>query len=321
MSVVNNRHILFIDPLEKLLIKKDSTLMLALSLQQSGLETLLLFENDFYCSNTGHSQIDTYSFSGEYEEDGIHLKEIKLLNKKTISFTKNDILHMRIDPPFDSRYLRYLWMLKSIKLSGVKVINNPEGILLFNEKLYAFEQEDNIPSYVGSSEAQFENFAKEMKAGGSSHLILKPLDLYQGIGVQKISIDETLLDNFKKKITQYQGPVVAQPFIKEVTKGEVRSIFYKGTEIGSIIKVPASGEYLANIAQGATYKLVELSPTERETCNRICSELQTYGVDFIAFDILGGKVSEVNITCPGLLVEVSKAAGINLAKKIINLGF
>ena len=154
---------------------------------------------------------------------------------------------------------------------------------------------------------------------GHRELILKPLDLYQGIGVEKISVDDDYKSIFLRKISEYKGPVVVQPFAKEVTSGEVRSLYFKGKELGSILKVPKKGEYLANIAQGATYDQYDLTVTQRQACEEICKELSEYGVDWIAFDILGESVSEVNITCPGLLVEVSKAYGKNLSFDIIDL--
>jgi len=110
---------------------------------------------------------------------------------------------------------------------------------------------------------------------------------------------------------------VAQPFGTEVSKGEIRSIYFRGKELGSILKVPPKGQFLANIAQGATFSLIELSPTQQNECQKICEELTPVGIDFIAFDILGDAIQEVNLTCPGLLVEVSEAKGENLAKSII----
>jgi glutathione synthase len=113
------------------------------------------------------------------------------------------------------------------------------------------------------------------------------------------------------------GPVVAQPYCSDVEKGEIRAIFYKSKELGSILKVPQSGEFLANIAQGASFSSIELTSVLQKECTEICRELEKDGVDWVAFDILGGHVSEINITCPGLLVEVSFAHQKNLALEMI----
>jgi glutathione synthase len=112
---------------------------------------------------------------------------------------------------------------------------------------------------------------------------------------------------------------LVQPFIKKVLEGEIRSIYYSGQGVGSIIKVPPKGSYLANIAQGATFEKVELSKAEKTKCDEFSIELLKQGVPWVAFDILDEKISEANTTCPGLLVEVSKAYRCNLGEKIISI--
>ena len=223
---------------------------------------------------------------------------------------------MRIDPPFDTRYLRYLWMLKFYQDLGIKIVNSADGILKNNEKLLAYKEDSSLESYVGSSKLGFKNFVEKLK-DQHQEIILKPLDLYQGFGVEKLSInDELLLDRFEKKVIENQGAIVAQPFCKDVINGEIRSIYFNGKELGSILKIPKKGEFLANIAQGASFHAVQLDKDVKAECDQISKALLKEGVSWIAYDIMGKSVSEVNITCPGLLVEVSYAHKENLAKKI-----
>lgn len=312
-------HILFIDPLEKLNPKKDSTLMLATTMKQEGVEVYLLFEKDFYVSNKSKNILKVYNFSGSFYEDGAYLKTFDLLESQDFELGNKDTLHMRIDPPFDTRYLRYLWMLRYYRVQGINVVNSPDGILRFNEKLHAYTQKSSLETYVGSSVEGFMRFVELMKAD-NQELILKPLDLYQGFGVEKVSIsDINLALKFEEKVLENNGAIVAQPFCKEVVNGEIRSLYFKGRELGSILKVPKKGEFLANIAQGAAFHAIELEPAVKRECDKICKELMDEGVDWVAFDILGNSVSEINITCPGLLVEVSFALKKNLALDIIRL--
>lgn len=312
------KHILFIDPIEKLNPKKDSSLMLATTMKEEGMDVYLLFEKDFYINNKATSTFKLYDFEGSFYEDGAYLKHFALKEAKVLEVDKGDVIHMRIDPPFDTRYLRYLWMLRYYTTHGIKVMNSPDGILRFNEKLHAYTQKASLETYVGSSVEGFMGFVELMKKD-HQELILKPLDLYQGFGVEKVNINEvSLKEKFIEKVKENNGAIVAQPFCKEVVNGEIRSLYFKGQELGSILKVPKKGEFLANIAQGAAFHAIELSPTVKKECDRICAELVQEGVDWVAFDIMGENVSEINITCPGLLVEVSFAHKKNLARKIIN---
>lgn len=314
------KHFLFIDPIEKLNPKKDSSLMLATTMKKAGIEVYLLFEKDFYLSNKLAPEFQVYDFSSEFYEDGCYVKSFQLGNQSLQKVSIQDIIHMRIDPPFDTRYLRYLWMLRFYQEQGIRIMNSPDGVLKFNEKLHAYAQPSSLASYVGSSLEEFLKFSDLMKKEGHLELILKPLDLYQGIGVEKILLDRAdLKEKFQSKVQENNGPVVAQPFCKEVTSGEIRSLYFKGVELGSILKVPKKGEFLANIAQGADFYAIELTTSVKEECNRICAELLRDGVDWVAFDIMGEHVSEVNITCPGLLVEVSFAHKKNLASVLLGL--
>ena len=106
------KHILFIDPLTKLNPKKDTSLMMAQTMKEMGVEVYLLFEEDFYLSNKSKNIFKVFNFSGEFEVDGFYLKNFKLESDVFIELLKTDVIHMRIDPPFDTRYLRYLWMLR-----------------------------------------------------------------------------------------------------------------------------------------------------------------------------------------------------------------
>lgn len=306
--------ILFIDPIEKLNVRKDSTLMVALSFQELREEVYLLFEKDFYVNNSATTHLDVYEFSGELAQDGYYLKDFRLLEKHHHTITKSDTIHMRIDPPYDSRYQRYLWMLDYIQhSSGATVTNSPLGIMKHNEKLEAFKLKNAVDSFVGASQSGFQNYLEKLKKSGHEEVVLKPLDLYSGIGVIKCKIDDQTLEVFKKHVEKYEGAIVAQPFLKAVYQGEYRAVYFDAQEVGSIIKKPNEGEFLTNIAQGAKYEKVDLPSTVKEVCNKVANELLSEGVRIIAFDILGDVITEINVTCPGLFVEVSYANNKSLA--------
>jgi glutathione synthase len=310
------RHLLLIDPLEKLNIKKDSSLMLALALQKRGIETYVFFEKDFAIHNQGTQKLTVHTFKGTLKEDQIYLASFETTGAKIIELDKKDLIHMRLDPPFDSRYLRILWMLDHLVSMGIKVMNDPRGIMLFNEKLYAYRSEGAVQSYIGSNLKLAQQFVAHLK--NVSSIILKPMDLYSGIGVEKLPVNNWE-KRFEEKVIELQGPVIVQPFVEAVLSGEIRSLYFKQQEIGTILKTPKDGEFLSNIAQGASFHAEPLSAVARARCEAIVKELAGFGVDWVAFDILSNSISEVNITCPGLLVEVSYAMKKNLADLVIDL--
>ena len=192
-----------------------------------------------------------------------------------------------------------------------------------DEKIAAYSRmEHSIPSYIGTSWEALRSFSMDWHKQGIHSLIMKPLDLFQGLGVEKIDLLELdqsgLKERFLKKVRDNGGPIIVQPFIKAVHKGEVRSIFFAGKELGSILKVPPQGKFLANIAQGATYHAYTLTEDLRQICTDVSRCYEKDGILLIAFDILGNSLSEVNVTCPGLMVEVSNAIGKNVIDEIIS---
>ena len=311
------KQIFLIDSIEKLNIKKDSSLMMALTYKQLKGESYLMFLEDLYFSNISEDlKFKVYKFDGDFIKDSYYIKDFKISDEMEIIFTRDDILHMRIDPPFNIKYLRTLWVLKALnRMTGVKVVNDPVGIMSNNEKLEAFILKNSIDSFVGSCWNRCKSFIDNIKRNDS--IIVKPIDLFQGIGVQKILKTDFTQERFEKIVDKYEGNIIVQPYISDVEKGEIRTVFYKGMEIGTILKTPKEGEFLANIAMGAQFEKFDLSRELQEFSKKIANQFSVQGVDLIAFDILGGQISEINITCPGLLVEVSTAMKKNLAEIIL----
>ena len=316
-----SRHFLLIDPLARLDIKKDSSLLLALTLQQTGCEVYVFFESDFAFDNGCPLQVRATRFQGELAQDGIAIASFELVDQSPFELFASDLIHMRLDPPFDARYLRVLWLLMAWqKQAGVRVLNDPRGIAIHNEKLAAYGRKRSLASFAGASYSGFKTFIQRQKNLGVQEIVLKPLDLFQGQGVEKMVLDDKIFSAFERKVKECGGALVAQAFDSSVMNGEIRAIYFKAKELGSILKVPAAGKFLTNIAQGASFTRHQLSSSLQKECEEICHELALDGIDWIAFDILGENISEVNITCPGLLVEVSQAWGKNLALNLVNNG-
>ena len=306
-------HIILLDSLDKLAIKKDSSLLLAMTLQLQGYNVRLLFEEDFYYQNRGDIYFKLYNFSGRFQKGSFYIESFDLDGFERYCLRDQDIIHMRLEPPFDGRYLRILWMLQALK---VRVINSPRGLLLNNEKLTAYRDDSALPSYVGGVGEALVTFIEKLKSKYKD-VVIKPLDMFQGRGVEKVALndDSALSLAFKSLCTQ--GPFIVQPFDERVLQGETRAIFYNGNELGSILKIPAEGNFLSNVAAGASCSACDLSVTQLKSCQHIAQSLLADGIEWIAFDLIGDNISEVNVTCPGLLVECSNLCGKNLAEQII----
>lgn len=314
------KHLILIDPLEKLMIKKDTTIQFALALKEFEQEVYFVYEEDFSFSNDGHRELLCRKFNGSLGNDGISPETCEIVSMSMIELDSDCYFHMRLDPPFDTRYLRILWILAAMeKAFGCHTINNAEAIAITNEKLDAYLLKDSVASYVGGSLKGVMAFCERLKARGHQDLVIKPLDLYQGIGVEKISINNQSEEIIKSRIKEFGGALVAQPYLPSVEKGEIRSVFFAGTHLGSILKRPKKGDFISNIAHGATFEAYQLTKEEFALCEEAAIDLHKKGLPWVAFDLLDGKIQELNITCPGLLVEVSKANHKNLSNDLIEI--
>lgn len=306
------KHIFFIDNIEKLNVKKDSSLMMMLTFKSLGHSVYALTQDEFFISNDQKPHFYLWEVKGEFKPNSFYLDNFEFTQLVHLPVEQGDVIHMRIDPPYDSRYQRYLWMLDFLSSQGANVVNSPRGIMQYNEKITALKMSKSVKSYVGSSERGLKNFLSRIDS--QSGYVLKPLDLFSGIGVVKTSADsKDVLFQFREMTQEYGGAIIVQPFLEDVYKGELRSIYYKGSELGTIVKFPPDGSFVSNIAQGATFEEAKLDSTQRSQCEELAWELKECGVDLVAFDLLGESITEVNITCPGLIVEVSEALGENLA--------
>ena len=307
------KHIILLDPLEKLTVSKDSTLLFAKAIKDSGKDVLFLFSEDLSISNIDNTT-ELYLPTFKLDEGAISSIDLKPM---TSAFSAGDILHMRLEPPFDSNYLRILWLLRFIQSKGIRVINDPAGIMNFQEKIYPMQSKNSTPTAVIRKFTQYKKFIRNFPE--EKVFILKPLDLFQGFGVTKVNVGDFSEIKFLELLKSFGGVGIIQPFLKQVKQGEIRATYFAGEEIGSILKVPPEGSFLANIAQGAKYQKINLDNNIRKECKAFADQLNLVGVPWVAFDLLDGKISEANTTCPGLIYETSRAYGENLAHKIVDL--
>jgi len=311
------RHIFLIDPLEKLVVKKDSTLLLALEAKKT-VPSFILFEKDFSINSFSPEKLFVYPFHGETKKDEYFIESFDLEDPLTIDLNEQDVIHMRLDPPFNMRYMQILWKLMNLKALGITVINDPQAIAIHNEKLFVLQYPNfSIPTLLARSTQNLKDFTEQVKKQfhGLEYLIVKPVDLYQGLGVKKIFLDQSekeVLDF----ISEYKMAVI-QPYLKEIEQGEIRSVYFGGECLGNILKTPKAGAFLANVAQGASYKSISLNQKQKQACDQVSADLLEKGIQWIAYDLIGDYISEVNVTCPGLIVEVSSSNKINLAKEIL----
>src|SRR5690606_27321631 len=126
------------------------SLLLAHTLKAQGHEVYILFESDFSYTNKEWPALNLWNFKSSLDEETLYLKSFEVTNVELQQLSVKDTFHFRLDPPFDSRYLRILWMLRAFEERGLKVVNSAKGLLLANEKILAYEHESSLDTLVTS---------------------------------------------------------------------------------------------------------------------------------------------------------------------------
>ncbi len=213
-----------------------------------------------------------------------------------------DLAVIRKDPPFDETYVALLLLLQELRRPVV--VNDPVTLLQRNEKLSIFLFPEYITStLVVSSPGRICDFVREQ--GGTA--VLKPLFSCSGKDVHLLrdgaaGLEETVIAATRGGTL----PVMIQRYLPEVTAGETRVFLLEDRVLSVIKKVPAAGAFKANFDFGARGVTHELTGREREICFRVGKFCRREGIYLSALDLIGGFLSEFNITSPGLLVESNR---------------
>lgn len=240
-------------------------------------------------------------------------------NPETLSLDVFDGLHMRQEPPVDHLFSYGLWLLQTLP-SSKKIFNSPRSLLEFNEKLITFKYADHcMDSFVT---CDYTTAMAYMKSTNHQMFVVKPLDSFGGRGVFKVNIDsEEGLGEFDESFADSSVPRMIQPFNLDISQGELRVFTVMGEDIAWCLKKPKEGSFLANTGHGAKlHDVIEPNLNVARAVKEVAQDLLKAGVYICGFDVLGGKISEINITSPRLLSvgdQNSEAAYQKFAKIIL----
>ncbi|MEH1835619.1 MAG: glutathione synthase [Nostoc sp.] len=238
----------------------------------------------------------------------------QLSNSSLTSLETMDAVFMRTDPPVNDSYLYATYILDYIDQNKTLVINSPSGIRGANEKMYALQFTKAIPETIVSADKQF--IRKFVEAKGAA--VLKPLGNKAGEGILFLQSGDRNFNSIVELSTlQGRVPVMVQIYLPEAKEGDKRIILLNGEPIGALNRLSSGTDFRNNMATGGTVAQTEITPREHEICTQIAERLRQDGLIFVGIDVIGGYLTEVNVTSPTGIREIDRLDGTHLGYQVI----
>ncbi|MEP6604814.1 MAG: glutathione synthase [Nitrosospira sp.] len=248
---------------------------------------------------------------GENEHRWYRTKE-----PEEIPLQEFDAVLMRKDPPFDMEYVYTTYLLELAESLGARVINSPRAVRDHNEKLaIAKFPQFTPPTLVTRQESLIRDFLAEHR-----DIVLKPLDGMGGASVFRIHSADHNISVIMETLTHYgTRTIMAQRYIPEITQGDKRILLIAGEPVPySLARIPKPGETRGNLNAGATGVAQPLTARDREIAETLGSALNDKGLMLVGLDVIGDYLTEINVTSPTCMQEISDQTGFNSAEMIID---
>ncbi|MFH7245169.1 MAG: glutathione synthase [Spirulina sp.] len=226
-----------------------------------------------------------------------------------------DVVFMRTDPPVTVPYLYATYILDYIDPAKTRVINSPKGIRAANEKMYALQFTEAIPETIVSQNKAV--IRETVERWGAA--VLKPLGGKAGEGILFLQAGDRNL-NSMVEISTRQGrePVMIQTYLPAAKEGDKRIILLNGEPIGAVNRIPTGSEFRGNMAVGGRVAQVDITDREQDICHQLAPTLRRDGLYFVGIDIIGGYLTEVNVTSPTGIREIDRLNNVRLGHQVMD---
>jgi glutathione synthase len=299
------------DPITAINTKKDTSFALMLEAQRRGYEIHYIQQPNLSIDNgvpRAFSQVvSVIDQPTDYFE---------IVSEQDIDLGTMDVILMRKDPPFDSEFLYATHILELAENAGALVVNKPQALRDFNEKLFTALYPQFIPdTLVTTQKSAFKAFHAKHK-----DIICKPLDGMGGTSIFRVThegtnlgvISEVLTDNGTKH-------AMIQRYMPEISAGDKRILLIDGEVIPyCLARLPAANETRGNLAAGGSGVPQEVNQENMKVAQTIANDMPARGILFVGLDMIGNKVTEINITSPTCVREIEAAYPVNVCAKLFD---
>jgi len=297
------------DPIDRESFSASTTLVLMREAQRRGHEVLSVDPHDI-CVLDGHAAATVTPITLDWERSGIERGEPRRIPLDG----EIDVVFQRKDPPVDGDYVITTQILGSAR--RCLVVNRPSSVVAYNEKLLALHFRELMPeTIVTRSITDLRGFMD----GLGGEMIVKPLDGKGGEGVFHLVKGERNISSILEQSTAFETRyAMAQRYLPEVRRGDKRILLLEGEPLGAVLRVPADTEVRANLHVGGRAAKAEIDADDRRILDQIAPVLKEEGLFFVGIDVIGGYLTEVNVTSPTGMQEINALDRVRLEERVID---
>jgi glutathione synthase len=298
------------DPIEHILVDRDTTFVLMLEAQARGHEIYYLGAGDLFVQDARtHARCRRI----EVRRAAQHFT---LFEERVVPLAWFQVALMRKDPPFDLDYYFATQLLTLVDPRSTLVVNDPRGLREANEKLYALNFPDLVPPTLVTRDLERLKAFLETLGG---EMIIKPLDGCGGAGVFHLRRGDRNLNAILEAATANGTRLLmAQRYLPEAREGDKRIIVLDGEPLGATLRVPREDEVRGNIHVGATCVRAQLGARDRAICAALAARLRRDGLYFVGLDVIGDWLTEINVTSPTGVQEINALDGVRLEARVLD---
>ena len=299
------------DPIESINIKKDSSFAMMLEAQRRGWEIHYMEMNDLSLEQ-GKAMARTRVVSLKEDPNGW----FEFHSEQEIALSDLDAVLMRKDPPFDTEYIYATYILERAEDEGALIVNKPQSLRDCNEKLFTAWFPELTPTTVVTRRAD------KIKAFHQEHgdVILKPLDGMGGSSIFRVMKGDPNVSVIIETLTNHgENYCMAQTFVPDISNGDKRILGVDGEPMPyCLARIPAKGETRGNLAAGGRGEARPISETDRKIAETVAPVLKEKGLIFVGLDVIGDKLTEINVTSPTCIREIEAAFDISITGKLMD---
>jgi len=304
---------ILIDPIHKLKPHKDTSIAMIEAANRLGWSCVYFTMQDLFCFE-GHA----YAHVSSIDINRSHEEWAHTLSLGEQPLSSFDIILMRKDPPFNMEYIYATYALDLAVRDGVLVANNPQSLRDANEKFFTLNFPQCCPKTLVSRDInRSRQFWQQHR-----NVIFKPLEGMGGSSVFHVDEDGHNLSVILEILTHDQHTsIMAQQYIPDIrTTGDKRILVINGEPVPyALARIPAHGELRGNLAAGARGEVVAITERDRWLCAQIAPTLRAKGLYFVGIDVIGAYLTEINVTSPTCLREISAVSELDIAGDYLQL--